>query len=140
MKMTQTKRGQKKMVNSSHMRNTKYRRTKNLVKKSVEISNQCSLDFVIIIYDKKFKRFKEVHTSRDLTLENVNNLLKMSTDSIDDSNSGAINDLSLPKYKRIYARDLITLEDEKQADYEPENVDEVKHNSEKMMDAEELLP
>lgn len=106
------KRGTKKIANSNHLRNTKYRRTKNLVKKSVEISNQCNLDFVIIIYDPKFNRFKEVHTNRDITFEKVHTMINGCQDPFQlNGSKQPVLDLS-HKYKRVYARDLVEVDDD----------------------------
>ena len=46
---------------------TKYKRTKNLVKKCVDISDQCNVDMILIIHDRNTKRCREYHTSLDLT-------------------------------------------------------------------------
>jgi len=86
------------------MRNTKYRRTKNLVKKSIEIGSQCELDIVLIIFDRRFNRYKEVHTSPDLTLNNVVSALKLNGED------------SPRKYKRHFARDLVDIPDEDDSD------------------------
>ena len=62
--------------NTTNLTNAKYRRTKNLVKKTIEISNQCDLDFILLVYDRKFNRFREIYTNPDLTLEQVDVMMK----------------------------------------------------------------
>ena len=78
-----------------------------MVKKSVEISGQCQLDFILIIYDKKFNRFKEVHTNRELTLDKVNTMLSTLATANSQIVKGNCPDPLVPKYKRVYARDLV---------------------------------
>ena len=43
---------------------TRYRRTKNLAKRCMEISNQCELDIVLIMVDRKGNKVREVHTNQ----------------------------------------------------------------------------
>lgn len=62
--------------NTTNLTNAKYRRTKNLVKKTIEISNQCDLDFILLVYDRKFNRFREIYTNPDLTIEQVDAMMK----------------------------------------------------------------
>ena len=50
---------------------TKYKRTKNLVKKCVEISEQCQLDIILVIKDKNSDRCREFHTSQELTVPSL---------------------------------------------------------------------
>ena len=60
------------MATSSHVKSqgkntkyvTKYRRTKNLVKKCDVISKQCDMDFIIVMRDKKSGKVREVHTNQ----------------------------------------------------------------------------
>ena len=47
---------------------TKYRRTQNLVKKCKNISDQCNLDIILVIRDRKSDRCKEYHTSQEMTV------------------------------------------------------------------------
>ena len=54
---------------------TRYRRTKNLVKKCSEISSQCELDIILVLFDRKANKFREVHTSRELTVSDMNRML-----------------------------------------------------------------
>ena len=56
------------IANSNNLRNTKCRRTKNLAKKSLEMSIQCDLDIMIIVYDRKFNRYKEITTNPNMDL------------------------------------------------------------------------
>ena len=77
-KMPQMRAGNKEPSsnNTTNLTNAKYRRTKNLVKKTIEISNQCDLDFILLVYDKKFNRFREIYTNPELTLEQVDGMMK----------------------------------------------------------------
>ena len=58
---------------------TRYRRTKNLVKKCAEIANQCDLEIILIMHDKKNNKVREVHTSKQMTLTHLNKLLDNGT-------------------------------------------------------------
>ena len=64
---------------------TKYKRTKNLVKRCLEISDQCDLDIILIDRDKNTDRCREYHTSKGLTLPHL------------------IKEKSSLKYERIFA-------------------------------------
>ena len=66
----------------------KYRRTKNAVRKCVEISRQCNLNMVLVIYDKNNNKIKEVHTHQNMTLDTVEAIMKASNP---------------PKYQRFHA-------------------------------------
>ena len=70
---------------------TKYKRTKNLVKKCKDISDQCELDIILVIRDRNSDRCREFHTSHQLTLPDLVETLKR--------------DETLPtlKYERIFA-------------------------------------
>ena len=50
---------------------TKYKRTKNLVKKCAEISKQSNIDIVLILYDQGSMRLREYHTSQEMTLPKI---------------------------------------------------------------------
>ena len=78
---------------------TKYKRTKNLIKKSVEISKQCDLDMILVIHDKNTGRWREVHTSLDLTIPDLIETLKESEES----------GTSL-KYERIFTGNIVTID------------------------------
>ena len=54
---------------------TRYRRTKNLIKKCADISQQCELEIVMVIYDRKKDRMREVHTSKNLTLNDLHRMV-----------------------------------------------------------------
>ena len=54
---------------------TRYRRTKNLIKKCADISQQCELEIVMVIYDRKNDRMREVHTSKNLTLNDLHRMV-----------------------------------------------------------------
>ena len=47
---------------------TKYKRTKNLVKRCIDISEQCDLDIILVVRDKNTDRCREYHTSQEMTL------------------------------------------------------------------------
>lgn len=53
------------------MRNTKCKRTKNIVKKCLELSQLCELEINITMYDKKRNKLQEICTSNDITLQKV---------------------------------------------------------------------
>ena len=55
---------------------TKYKRTKNLVKKCVEISEQCQLDIILVIKDRNSDRCREFHTSHEMTVPVLANALE----------------------------------------------------------------
>lgn len=54
---------------------TRYRRTKNLRKKCAEISTQCDLEILLVVYDRKNNRLRETYTHRDLTLNDLNRMV-----------------------------------------------------------------
>ena len=58
---------------------TKYKRTKNLVKKCAEISKQSNIDIVLILYDQSSMRLREYHTSQHMNLSKI--LKTMTTDN-----------------------------------------------------------
>jgi len=51
---------------------TKYKRTKNLVKRCIDISEQCDLDIILVVRDKNTDRCREYHTSQEMTLPYLN--------------------------------------------------------------------
>lgn len=69
---------------------TRYRRTKNLVKKCADISKQCDLDIVLVMFDRKNNRLREVHTNQGMTLNDLNRII------LHDTNVQTL------KYKREY--------------------------------------
>ena len=116
----------KRIESAKNLRCTKYRRTKNLVKKSVEISTQCEIDIVLIIFDKKYNRFREVHTNRGFTLDTVNQMMRDEYhNDLDKANT--THELS-PKYKRVYARDLLGCEED---DHDAEDDDALESQDQK---------
>ena len=60
---------------SSNKYVTRYRRTRNLIKRVGEISNQCDLEMILVMYDRKNNYVREVHTNRNLTLDTLNNMV-----------------------------------------------------------------
>ena len=62
--------------NSGNKYVTRYRRTKNLSKKCAEISKQCDLDIVLVMFDRKNNRLREVYTSKNMTLDDLNGLIQ----------------------------------------------------------------
>lgn len=100
--------------NTTNLTNAKYRRTKNLVKKTIEISNQCDLDFILLVHDRKFNRFREIYTNPDLTLEQVDAMMKGTITANRPAGSHGHNLKSkdkIPKYKKEYARDIVQVDD-----------------------------
>ena len=71
---------------------TKYKRTKNLVKKCTDIAKQCDLDIILLIRDKNTDRCREFHTNPALTVDDFIKKL--------DANDGQ----SRHKYERIHAK------------------------------------
>lgn len=67
--------GRQQQNNSGNKYVTRYRRTKNLVKKCSEISKQCDLDIILVMRDRKNDRIREVHTSHELNLDDLNRML-----------------------------------------------------------------
>ena len=63
---------------------------------------------MLIVYDKKYNRFKEVHTNRDFTLDTVNQMMRDAY-SNEFEKANTTHELT-PKYKRVYARDLLGCE------------------------------
>ena len=53
------------------MRNTKCKRTKNIVKKCLELSQLCELEINVTMYDKKRNKLQEICTSSDITLQKI---------------------------------------------------------------------
>ena len=80
--------------NSGNKYVTRYRRTKNLVKKCSEISKQCDLDIILVMRDRKNDRIREVHTSHQMNLDDLNRMLQ------NDSQYHTL------KYRREYAGDV----------------------------------
>ena len=76
--------------NQQNLNLNKYRRIQTMQKKCAEISSQCNVDVVCIIYDRKFNRFREIRTADEMTLEKVYNMM----------NNNNPNE-KLPKYQRI---------------------------------------
>ena len=62
----------KKMTN---LRNTRYKRKKNMIKKSLEISSKCGLDIFIMVYNQKLNRIDEYHTNKSFTMETATSIL-----------------------------------------------------------------
>lgn len=98
-----------------------------MVKKSIEVSSQCQLDIILIIFDRRQNRYKEVHTSRDFTMDNLMGLLvKNNDDTATSQLKQALN------YKRQYARDVVEIDDDENAvETEKENNSKDKIDSEK---------
>ena len=93
------KKDSEKQQGSGNKYVTRYRRTKNLIKKCAEISSQCELDMVLLIFDRKNNRLREIHTSQDMTLKDVVNTV----------NSG-VKDQTF-KYKKEYIGPVILSSD-----------------------------
>jgi len=80
-----------------------------LVKKTIEISNQCDLDFILLVYDKKFNRFREIYTNPELTMEQVDGMMKGRI--VANRSAGVAQNIKskdkIPKYKKEYAREIV---------------------------------
>ena len=59
-------------------------------KKCAEISYQCNVDVVCIIYDRKFNRFREIRTSEHMNLEKVYGMVSTKSET-----------QRPPKYQRV---------------------------------------
>lgn len=62
-------------MNQQNLNLNKYRRIQTMQKKCAEISLQCNVDVVCIIYDKKFNRFREIRTTDHMTYETVHQMM-----------------------------------------------------------------
>ena len=84
-----------------------------MVKKTIEISNQCDLDFILLVYDKKFNRFREIYTNPELTMEQVDGMMKGRI--VPNRIAGVAQNFKskdkIPKYKKEYAREIVQVED-----------------------------
>ena len=65
----------------------------------VEISKQCDIDMMLLIFDKANNRFKEVHTNEALIIQEVNSIIKQP---------------NAPKYRTVFAGEIF--EEAKQED------------------------
>lgn len=77
-------------MNQQNLNLNKYRRIQTMQKKCAEISLQCNVDVVCIIYDRKFNRFREIRTADQMTYETVHKMMN-------DVEPGA----KKPKYQRV---------------------------------------
>ena len=77
-------------MNQQNLNLNKYRRIQTMQKKCAEISLQCNVDVVCIIYDKKFNRFREIRTADHMTYETVHQMLNEAAPGI-----------KKPKYQRV---------------------------------------
>lgn len=59
---------------------TKYKRLKNLVKKSLEISVQCGLKINVLVYDPRFHKVQEVHTNQQVSLQSLFDMIRGNKD------------------------------------------------------------
>lgn len=84
-------RGKQPEKNQQNVNLNKYRRIQTMQKKCAEISSQCNVDVVCIIYDRKFNRFREIRTAQEMTLEKVHDMM---------SQRRSPNE-KLPKYQKI---------------------------------------
>ncbi len=60
---------------TTQMKCTKSRRSKNLMKKSYELSVLCGLNVNLIIYDPKRHKMQEYSSNPNFTLEKINELI-----------------------------------------------------------------
>ena len=102
--ITSKKRSVHPIQNAIRLRNTKSQRTKNLAKKSLEVSIQCELDIIVVIYDKRFNRYKEICTNPDLTVQKISEHFYQTDPEQKKSRS------KRPKYKRVLAGDIVKVE------------------------------
>ena len=77
-----------------------------MVKKSIEVSSQCQLDIILVIFDRRQNRYKEVHTNHDFTMDNLMTILaQRDADSTGCGRKKAVN------YTRQYARDIVEIDE-----------------------------
>lgn len=77
-------------------------RTKNLIKKSLEVSIQCDIDIIIIVYDKNKNQIKQTVTNPQVTMDSITKMIHEQEES------------KYKKYKKAYiqtkeAKDIIKL-------------------------------
>ena len=65
------KRSVQPIENGNHKRMTKYRRLKNLLKKSMEISLQCNIMINVSVYDLKSHKLQENFTHKGVALDKI---------------------------------------------------------------------
>ena len=58
------------------MRNTKCKRTKNLVKKCLELSQLCELNINITMFDAKKHRIQEICTNKNFTIDRLMEIIE----------------------------------------------------------------
>ena len=63
------------VINQISKRNTKSKRTKMLIKKSMELSILCNLDINISIYDCQTNKLQQINTKDGFTVEALNKLI-----------------------------------------------------------------
>ena len=68
------KRSVQPIENGNHKRMTKYRRLKNLLKKSMEISLQCNIMINVSVYDLKSHKLQENFTHKGVSLDKINEM------------------------------------------------------------------
>ena len=61
--------------NQQNLNLNKYRRIQTMQKKCAEISHQCNVDVICIIYDRKFNRFREIRTADQMNFEKVYDMM-----------------------------------------------------------------
>ena len=74
---------------------TKYRRTRNLVKKCNDIAKQFNLDIILVMRNKKNDLLREVFTNQEMTLDHLDIMLQ------NNEKRGTL------KYKREYAAHIL---------------------------------
>lgn len=84
----------------------------------------------MIIYDRNQNRYKEIYTNRDFTLDHVQTMLKASTKQ---------SNRTTPKYKKVYARDVIDVNEEEEEAQDGGQVvetqeDTAEHSNEQLTD------
>ena len=73
-----------KVINEKKLRSyVKCKRTKNIIKKSLEVSIQCDIDIIIIIVDKNKNQIKQTVTNPLVTMESITKMMDEKKDSTD---------------------------------------------------------
>ena len=89
------------------MRNTKCKRTKNLAKKCIELSQLCELEINLTIYDKKRNKIQEICTSNNITLKKIVELLQEQSLPKQPDAATSLDTSRVLKYKFRLAQDLL---------------------------------
>lgn len=57
------------LYGENHYMTTKHRSEGKLARKYAELSEQCDLDIIVLVYDRVENQIREMHTSPEMTLD-----------------------------------------------------------------------